>query len=153
MSELMRDLITEFSFVGEFKFLDEFEYYGKPILTRTDKKGNIIFANNMFSKMTGFSKDEYLGRPHSIVRHPGMPRAIFKELWETILLGKEWQGYIKNRTKDNKFYWVNAYIQPEIENGVIVGFSSVQRSVPMEIISKYEEIYREMRVRELMAED
>jgi len=145
----MTNVVNDFNFVGEFKFLDEFSYLQKPIITRTDKKGNIIYANNMFTKMTGFSKEEYLGRPHSIVRHPGMPKAVFKEMWDTILSGKEWQGYIKNKTKDNKFYWVNAYIQPEIERGMIIGFSSVQRSVPIEIISKYEDIYRQMRIAEL----
>ena len=101
--------MSDFNITNEMKFLDEFEFLNKPIITRTDKEVNIIFANSLFSKMSGFSRAEYLGRPHNIVRHPDMPKEIFEQLWHMILIGKAWNGYIKNRTKCGKFYWVEAF--------------------------------------------
>ncbi len=141
--------MSDFNITNEMKFLDEFEFLNKPIITRTDKEGNIIFANSLFSKMTGFSRAEYLGRPHNIVRHPDMPKEIFDQLWHMILRGREWHGYIKNKTKCGKFYWVEAFIQPEYESGIITGFASLQRRVSIKVIRRYEKIYKEMRLKEL----
>jgi len=82
------------------------------IVSETDKKGKIIYANEDFCKICGYTKDELIGKPHNIVRHPDMPKAAFKDLWETIKEGKVWQGIVKNLAKDGSYYWVHAKVYP-----------------------------------------
>ena len=82
------------------------------IVSETDMKGNILYANNDFCKIAGYTKDELIGQPHNIVRHPDMPKVAFKDLWETIKSGKVWKGIVKNKTKDGRYYWVNATAYP-----------------------------------------
>ncbi len=82
------------------------------IVSETDKTGKIIYANEDFCKICGYSKDELIGKSHNIVRHPDMPKAAFKELWKTIKSGKNWQGIVKNLAKDGSYYWVHAKIYP-----------------------------------------
>ncbi|MEA2099397.1 MAG: PAS domain-containing protein [Campylobacterota bacterium] len=83
---------------------------GMIIVSETDTKGNILYANSDFCKICGYDKDELIGKAHNIVRHRDMPKAAFKALWETIQTGESWNGIVKNRTKENGFYWVNATI-------------------------------------------
>lgn len=78
------------------------------IVSETDAKGNITFANDDFCKIAGYSLEELIGNPHNMVRHNDMPKAAFKDLWETIQQGNIWNGIVKNRTKDGGYYWVNA---------------------------------------------
>lgn len=80
------------------------------IVSETDEKGNILYANSDFCKICGYSKDELIGKPHNIVRHRDMPKPAFKALWDTIQSGEIWNGIVKNKTKDNSFYWVNATV-------------------------------------------
>lgn len=82
------------------------------IVSETDSKGNIIYANADFCDIAGYSKEELIGKPHNCVRHPDMPRAAFKDLWETIQKGNVWNGIVKNKTKDGGYYWVNATAYP-----------------------------------------
>ena len=82
------------------------------IVTETDDKGIIIFANEDFCKIAGYKKEELLGSPHNMVRHSDMPKAAFKDLWQTVQSGKIWKGIVKNKTKDGGFYWVNATAYP-----------------------------------------
>ena len=82
------------------------------IVSETDSKGNIIYANADFCEIAGYSKEELIGKPHNYVRHPDMPRAAFKDLWETIQRGNVWNGIVKNKTKDGGYYWVNATAYP-----------------------------------------
>jgi len=77
--------------------------------------------------MSGYSRDELIGTPHHILRHPDMPKVAFKGLWDDIAAGKKWHGYVKNLRKDGAFYWVYATAVPNIRNGVIVGYTSVRR--------------------------
>ena len=100
---------------------------GRPIVSRTDTAGVITHANESFVAMSGFSLDELLGEQHYILRHPDMPPAAFKGLWDTINTGQKWHGYVKNLRKDGAFYWVHASVVPNIRNGRIVGFTSVRR--------------------------
>jgi len=80
------------------------------IVSETDEKGNILYANSDFCKICGYTKDELIGKPHNIVRHREMPKPAFKALWDTIQAGEVWNGIVKNKTKDNSFYWVNATV-------------------------------------------
>ena len=82
------------------------------LVSQTDEKGRILFANDDFCKIAGYSIDELMGKPHNIVRHPDMPKAAFKDLWETIKSNKIWTGYVKNRTKERGYYWVYATVYP-----------------------------------------
>ena len=78
------------------------------IVSQTNEKGEIIFANNDFCKIAGFSLDELIGKAHNTVRHSDMPKWAFEDLWKTLKSGKTWKGIVKNRTKDGGYYWVNA---------------------------------------------
>lgn len=82
------------------------------IVSETDAKGNITYANNDFCKIAGFTKDELIGQPHNILRHSDMPKIAFKELWEYVQNGKTWNGIVKNRCKNDDYYWVNATVYP-----------------------------------------
>ncbi|MFK2822422.1 response regulator [Arcobacter sp. YIC-80] len=82
------------------------------IVSKTDTKGKIIFANDIFCEMAQYTREELYGKPHNIVRHPDMPRAAFEELWKTIKNGDTWQGKVKNKAKDGTAYYVNATIIP-----------------------------------------
>ena len=85
------------------------------IVSETDEKGIIIYANTDFCKIAGYSKEELIGQPHNIVRHPDMPKAAFKDLWETIHSNKIWKGIVKNSTASGGYYWVNATAYPSID--------------------------------------
>ena len=82
------------------------------LVSETDAKGIIKFANEDFCKIAGYKKEELLGSPHNMVRHSDMPKAAFKDLWQTVQSGKIWKGIVKNKTKDGGFYWVNATAYP-----------------------------------------
>ncbi len=82
------------------------------IVSETDEKGNIIFANDDFCKIAGYDISELLGKPHNIVRHQDMPKLAFEDLWKTIKSGNIWKGIVKNKTKDGGFYWVRATVYP-----------------------------------------
>lgn len=82
------------------------------IISKTDKKGRITFVNDIFCDVAGYTKEELIGQPHNIVRHPDMPKSAFQSLWSDISQGKSWNGKVKNRAKDNSSYFVNATIMP-----------------------------------------
>ncbi|MCB6183314.1 methyl-accepting chemotaxis protein [Leeia sp. TBRC 13508] len=97
------------------------------IVTKTDLKGQITYANDLFVEISGFSREELIGQPHNIVRHPDMPAALFKQLWDTVTTGESWRGLVKNRCKNGDFYWVDAFVVPLVEKGTPVGFMSVRK--------------------------
>lgn len=82
------------------------------LVSQTDEKGIILFANDDFCKIAGYTIEELVGKNHNIVRHPDMPKVAFKNLWDTVKQDKVWSGYVKNRTKDGGFYWVFATVYP-----------------------------------------
>ncbi|AVJ27731.1 PAS domain-containing methyl-accepting chemotaxis protein [Achromobacter spanius] len=96
------------------------------LISRTDSRGRIIYANPAFVEVSGFSREELVGSPHNIVRHPDMPPAAFEDLWRTIQRGEPWTGMVKNRRKDGGFYWVLANVTPIIERGTTVCYASVR---------------------------
>lgn len=116
------------------------------IVSKTDLKGRITYANNLFIEMSGYKESELLGTPHNILRHPDMPKAIFKLLWERVQAGNEIFAYVKNRTKSNQYYWVHAYITPIIDTKTkkVVGYHSVRRSPSTKGIEAIEPLYQKM---------
>ena len=109
------------------------------LISVTDLQGNITECNDDFVAISGFSREELIGQPHNIVRHPDMPEVAFKTMWAELKQGKPWMGLVKNRCKNGDFYWVDAYVTPVTENGKVIGFESV-RSVPSEAAIKRAEL-------------
>jgi PAS domain S-box-containing protein len=100
---------------------------GKLIVSTTNPEGVITHVNQSFLEMSGYTEDELIGSPHSILRHPDMPSAAFKNLWDTVKTGEKWQGFVKNLRKDGGYYWVKATVIPNRRKGVVVGYTSVRR--------------------------
>lgn len=100
---------------------------GKLIVSTTTPEGIITHVNRSFIEMSGYAEEELIGAPHCILRHPDMPPAAFKDLWDTVNLGKTWQGFVKNLRKDGGFYWVKATVIPNVRAGKLVGYTSVRR--------------------------
>jgi PAS domain S-box-containing protein len=104
------------------------------LITKSDLQGNITYANDIFCEVSGYSKDEVIGQPHSIVRHPDMKEAVFKNMWETITAGEIWRGRVKNKAKDGRFYIVNAMIMPIFDKtGTIQEYISSRHIVTDEV--------------------
>jgi aerotaxis receptor len=116
---------------------------GRLIVSRTDLTGIITHANDAFVEMSGYTRDELIGAPHHILRHPDMPKLAFKGLWDTIVAGQKWHGYVKNLRKDGACYWVYATAVPNIRNGVIVGYTSVRRKPSRTRITELVPVYRQ----------
>lgn len=107
------------------------------IVSKTDVKGRITYANRTFCETCGYSEAELIGAPHSIIRHPDMPRAVFKLLWDTVLDGREIFAYVKNMGKNGSFYWVFAHVTPSYDrDNKIVGFHSNRRLPNRDIVAK-----------------
>jgi len=116
---------------------------GRLIVSSTDLKGIITHANDAFVEMSGYAREELLGAPHCILRHPDMPKLAFKGLWDDVSSGKKWHGYVKNLRKDGAYYWVYATAVPNIRNGVIVGYTSVRRKPSRTRVNELIAVYRE----------
>ncbi len=100
---------------------------GDILVSKTDLKGKITYANEAFCSIAGMSEAELIGQPHNVVRHPDMPSAAFADLWNTIKAGKPWTGFVKNRSADGGYYWVKANVAPEYdEQGKLQGYISVR---------------------------
>ena len=115
------------------------------IVSETDAKGNIIFANSDFCDIAGYTIEELIGKPHNIVRHKDMPKAAFEELWKTVKSGKPWKGFVKNATKSGDYYWVFATVFPFTSCDGSKGYISCRRIASRNEIEKYENIYKNMK--------
>lgn len=100
------------------------------VISTTDLQGNITYANDLFCQLTGFAREELIGQPHSIVRHPDVPKAVYKEMWDTIKAGKIWTGIVANLGKGGVLYVVDTTVQPLYdEEGNINAYISIRRVV------------------------
>lgn len=101
----------------------EVPFDGGVMITETDTAGIITYANRKFRELTGYTKEELIGSPHNINRHPDMPKAAFKGMWETIKGGNYWEGFVRNMTNEGKYYNVVVWIKPKLdEDGKIIGY-------------------------------
>jgi PAS domain S-box-containing protein len=115
------------------------------IVTKTDAKGRILYANRIFIALSGFAEAELLGSQHNIIRHPDMPRSVFKLLWDYIAAGQEFIGYVKNMAKDGSYYWVLATVTPDRDaQRNITGYTSVRRKPRPEAVKVAGALYQEM---------
>ena len=130
--------------MGNETILDEYAF----LVSETDDKGIITFANDAFCDIAGYNVDELIGQPHSIVRHPDMPKVAFKSLWDTVRGGEVWTGFVKNATKDGGYYWVFATVFPfeTCEGGR--GYLSCRRKPSREEIEAHTALYREWKSQE-----
>jgi aerotaxis receptor len=112
------------------------------VVSKTDLNGNITYVNHDFCKISGFSEEELIGSPQNIVRHPDMPAEAFKDFWSTIKAGKAWTGMVKNRCKNGDYYWVEANAAPMLEDGKMVGYTSVRVKPSREQVAAAEQAYR-----------
>ena len=128
---------------------EEVIFDGGVMITETDKAGIITYANRKFREMTGYTKEELIGSPHNINRHPDMPKAAFKSLWETIKSGNYWEGFVKNITAEGKYYLVVVWIKPKLdENGEITGYIAGRKIPDKDLISRSLAQYKIMKMDE-----
>ena len=124
--------------------MSEIEYKVPPhtaIVSKTDLSGMITYANDAFITISGFSREELIGKPYNIVRHPDMPAAAFADLWATVEQNRPWRGIVKNRTKDGGYYWVQATIVPVRKSGKVVGYMSVRYAASDEQVAAAKQLY------------
>jgi methyl-accepting chemotaxis protein/aerotaxis receptor len=118
---------------------------GDSVISRTDLHGIITYVNSTFCEISGYAREELIGQPHNIVRHPDMPTAVFADAWATLRAGKTWQGLIKNRCKNGGFYWVEANANPIHVDGEIVGYMSLRTRPAAQQVARAEHAYAALR--------
>ena len=124
----------------------EYSFDGRQtLLSTTDPKGRITYANSPFVAVSGFTAEELQGQPHNIVRHPDMPPEAFADMWATIKAGESWTALVKNRRKDGDHYWVRANATPRVRDGQVVGYVSVRTAPTRAEIDAAEALYRRFR--------
>ncbi len=114
------------------------------LVSETDEKGIIRYANSEFCHFAEYEVDELEGRAHSLVRHPDMPKAAFADLWESVKNGKVWRGYVKNSTKNGNFYWVFATVFPYENSKGDKGYLSIRKMATRDEIEIHQKLYKEM---------
>lgn len=130
-----------------FPIVDE-EYpfpSGRLLVSTTDLKGRITYCNPSFIEVSGFTRDELLGKPHNLIRHPDMPSEAFRDRWETISGGTPWTATVKNRRKDGTYYWVNANVTSILDSSGPVGYMSVRTEASRQQIDQASGLYATMR--------
>jgi len=115
------------------------------IISQTDIEGIITYGNRAFFSVSGYAREELIGQLHNVVRHPDMPKEIFKKMWETIQSGQVWNGLIKNLRKDGRYYWISTEILPIRDaNNKITGYISAKKAASKKDIQENEKIYQKM---------
>ena len=109
-------------------------------------KGNITYVNDTFAEISGYSPNELIGNPHSIVRHPDMPKAVFTDLWKELKEKGKWSGYVKNLRKDQGYYWVYAEISEVHKDGELVEYKSIRSPMSFEKKVEYQVKYDQLKL-------
>ena len=118
---------------------------GELIISRTNLKGIITYANDTFADISGYSVDELIGNSHNMVRHPDMPKRVFKDMWKKLQTDGRWDGIVKNLRKDKGFYWVHATINGVYKDSKLVEYKSMRVPISNELKLKSQKLYDEMR--------
>jgi PAS domain S-box-containing protein len=128
-------------YIGEKQILvSEMDF----LISRTDKEGVITYVSDDFCKVCGYKREELIGFAHNIIRHPDVPKAAFKEMWELIEKGKKWSGVVKNRAKSGAFYWVFAEVSPFVKDGRSIGYKSVRKKASEQQILTAIKVYKDL---------
>jgi len=116
------------------------------IVSETDEKGKITFVNDYFMEVSGYSREELIGKAHNIVRHPDMPKVVFKLLWETILKGRNINAVVKNLAKDGRYYWIFTEFESvkDFETGEIIGYHADRKSISKHVLEIIAGLYAEL---------
>ena len=145
MGKVIKNIITGKSITKPEPVDIEIPFDGGVMITETDTAGIITYANRKFREMTGYSKEELIGSPHSINRHPDMPKAAFEGMWETIKGGNYWEGLVKNMNNEGKYYLVEVWIKPKFDDdnkiiGYIAGRKIPDRDRMNRVLAQYKEM-------------
>lgn len=118
----------------------------KYIVSKTDAKGIIEYGNDYFVEISGYTESELIGKPHSIIRHPDMPRIVFKMMWDRINKGKNIMAVVKNLAKDGRYYWVVTEFEPKIDpiSNDIISHTAFRKAAPQKAIDTMEPIYQKL---------
>lgn len=111
------------------------------LVSATDLRGVVTYANDAFCRVAGYLPEEIIGKNHNLVRHPSMPRAAFADLWQKLKSNQSWRGAVKNRCKDGRYYWVDAFVTPIYEDGKLMGYQSVRTVLSSEHKQKAQQCY------------
>ena len=145
MGQKIKNLITGKEIIKPDPIDEEIPFDGGVMITETDTAGVITYANRKFREMTGYTKEELIGSPHSINRHPDMPKAAFEGMWEIIKSGEYWEGFVKNMAKSGKYYLVVVWIKPKFdEEGNIVGYIAGRKVPDRDLMNRALGQYKEM---------
>ena len=124
---------------------EEFVYEGSVIISQTDLKGIITYANKAFCTVSAYKQDELIGASHNLIRHPDMPKEAFFKMWETVKGGQSWNGIVKNLRKDGLYYWVETEVLPvKNEENEITGYIAARRTAAEKNVKETKEIYAKM---------
>jgi PAS domain S-box-containing protein len=149
MGQTIKNIITGKSITKPEPIDVEVPFDGGVMITETDTAGVITYANRKFRELTGYTKEELIGSPHSINRHPDMPKIAFEGMWQTIKGGNYWEGLVKNMTSEGKYYLVEVWIKPKFdENNKIVGYIAGRKIPDRERMNAALEQYKEMKAAE-----
>ena len=149
MSQVIKNIITNNIITKPEPIDEEVVFDGGVMITETDRAGIITYANRKFRNLTGYTKEELIGSPHNINRHPDMPKAAFKGMWETIKNGNYWEGFVKNMTAEGKYYLVVVWIKPKLdENGEIIGYIAGRKIPDADLMQRALAQYKMMKLEE-----
>jgi len=149
MGKIVKNIITGKVISRPEPIDEEVKFDGGVMITETDPKGIITYANRKFREMTGYTKEELIGSPHNINRHPDMPKAAFKQMWETIKDGNYWEGFVKNMRSDGRYYNVLVWIKPKVDDeGNIIGYIAGRKIPDPDLLSRALKQYEEMKAAE-----
>jgi PAS domain S-box-containing protein len=149
MGKTIKNLVTGKTITKPDPIDVEIPFDGGVMITETDKAGIITYANRKFRELTGYNKEELIGSPHSINRHPDMPKVAFEGMWETIKGGNYWEGLVKNMSNEGKYYLVEVWIKPKFdEDNNITGYIAGRKIPDREAMNNALELYKDMKAAE-----
>jgi len=123
---------------------EEYTFQKGIIVSSTDIKGIITYANRKFCEIAGYDRKVLVGKNHNIIRHPDMPKAAFQEVWDTLKSGKSWSGLVKNLRKDGKYYWVYSHITPIENEGILTGYTAARRPASASEVEEVIPVYQQL---------
>ena len=145
MGKTIKNIITGKEITKPDPLDIEVPFDGGVMITETDTAGIITYANRKFRELTGYTKEELIGAPHSINRHPDMPKAAFKGVWETVKGGNYWEGFVKNMTNEGKYYLVVVWIKPKLDDdGNIIGYIAGRKIPDKDLMQRALDQYKVM---------